>query len=280
VPLPNATPLAPILAMLSCTTRNLLLDANAPSRAMVDGDGGGVDIGGSNWLMETSGFNMRVRVFGPRASTASCETAGWAIRGATVLISTTSAWRIIRHQLTAYNNFVRGAGDDGVTINSVNTNESGTITYTEMMNTTLSNNTTVAIWWAHGVGVYGGINDVVKDNLTYDPAKMTGIFITEFGENGSTLDSALVQGNVVVRGGGNAFNQQQPAFSVGGSSSRPYIANVVVISNTIIDAMYSGAGIESCSNVVFQGNTSFRRSLTGSPFLPARLGAQLFIPTA
>jgi len=43
--------------------------------------------------------------------------------------------------LTAYNNFVRGAGDDGVTINSVNTN--GNTMYTEMSNTTLSNNTTV-----------------------------------------------------------------------------------------------------------------------------------------
>jgi len=56
---------------------------------------------------------------------------------------------------------------------------------------------------------------VVKDNLIYDPREMTGIVLTEFGENGSTLDSALVQGNVVVRGGGNAYNQQQPAFSVG-----------------------------------------------------------------
>src|SRR5258706_4939900 len=165
--------------------------------------------------------------------------------------------------LTAYNNFVRGAGDDGVTINSVNTNESGTVTYTEMMNTTLSNNTTVAIWWAHGIGVYGGINDVVKDNLTYDPSKMTGIFITEFGVNGSTLDSALVQGNVVIRGGGNAYNQQQAAFLVGASSSRPYIANVVVISNTIIDSLYSGAEIQSCSNVVFQGNTITSPKLNG-----------------
>src|SRR5260221_3668834 len=52
VPLPNSTPLSAIMRMSSCTARNLSLDANAPSRASVDGDGGGVDIGGSNWLME------------------------------------------------------------------------------------------------------------------------------------------------------------------------------------------------------------------------------------
>src|ERR1035437_6668161 len=132
-----------------------------------------------------------------------------------------------------------------------------------MSNTTLSNNTTVSIWWAHGLGVYGGINDVIKDNLICDPAKMTGMVITEFGPNGSTLDSALVQGNVIVRGGGNACNQQQPAFSVGGGAGRPYIANAVILSNTIINAMYSGAEMQNCSNVVFQGNTITSPSLNG-----------------
>src|ERR1039458_4957463 len=254
VPLPNSTPLAAIMSMTSCTARNISLDANAPSRATVDGDGGGVDIGGSNWLMENFWIQHASSGFwasGINGIVRNCRLDNtW---GDGVNLNNVSMGGSIGINLSAYNNFVRGAGDDGVTINSVYTN--GATMYTEMSNTTLSNNTTICIWWAHGLGVYGGINDVIRDNLLCDPSKMCGMVITEFGPNGSTLDSALVQGNVILRGGGNAYNQQQPALSIGASASRPYIANVVVLSNSIINATYSGAELQTCSNIVFQGRS-------------------------
>jgi hypothetical protein len=274
VPLPNATPLAAIMSMTSCTARNISLDANAPSRASVDGDGGGVDIGGSNWLMENFWIQHASSGFwasGVNGIVRNCRIDNtW---GDGVNLNNVSMGGSVGINLTAYNNFVRGAGDDGVTINSVYTN--GATMYTEMSNTTLSNNTTVCIWWAHGLGVYGGINDVIKDNLLCDPSKMCGMVITEFGPNGSTLDSALVQGNVIVRGGGNAYNQQQPALSVGASASRPYIANAVILSNTIINAMYSGAEMQSCSNIVFQGNTIVSPSLNGVTIASGTVGTAI-----
>jgi len=50
---------------------------------------------------------------------------------------------------------------------------------------------------------------------------------------------------------------------------------VVVISNTIIDAMYSGAGIESCSNVVFQGNTIISPELNGITISSGQVGSAI-----
>ncbi len=52
VPLPAAHGVASIFEPVSCTVRNLFFDQNAPGRSEADGDGGGINIKGENWLVE------------------------------------------------------------------------------------------------------------------------------------------------------------------------------------------------------------------------------------
>src|SRR6202043_2435121 len=96
--------------------------------------------------------------------------------------------------LTATNNFVRGTGDDAMAINSVNYNVNGSTTtyYTMMSNITYINNTAIGAWGGKGIGIYGGINDVVTNNLLRDTARYIGLGVGKFGVNGSDLVSATV----------------------------------------------------------------------------------------
>ncbi len=113
--------------------------------------------------------------------------------------------------LTYSNNFVRGTGDDAMAINSVNVNMFGNTSYyyTTMSNIAYVNNTAVAPWGGKGIGIYGGINDLVTNNLLQDTARYIGLGVGRFGVNGSDLLSATVTGNTVLRCGGNGYSQQQ-----------------------------------------------------------------------
>jgi hypothetical protein len=188
----------------------------------------------------------------------------------------------VGNNLTAANNFIRGTGDDGMAINSVNYNVSGSTTtyYTPMSAPTFTNNTVIAVWGAHGIGVYGGGGDVVSNNYIGDTARYTGLSVGKFSSNGSNLTSATVSGNMIVRSGGNAYNQGQPALRIGIDAPGQVttdVANATVTGNTIVNSVYDAVGISSSNATQLTNNTitsPWRNGIVISPpNLPAPTGS-------
>ena len=81
-------------------------------------------------------------------------------------------------------------------------------------------------WGGKGIGIYGGINDVVTNNLLQDTARYFGLGVMKFGVNGSDLLSATVIGNTVLRCGGNGYNQQQQAMMIGNGGDGQSVGTV------------------------------------------------------
>jgi hypothetical protein len=283
VPLPNAQGLSALFRGVSTTLQNFHLDSNAQSRATVDGSGGSMDMSGTNWVVtgmwaqhNTSGIWGAGT--GGKVSN-SRFTDMWADG---VNLNNVSNSSSVGNHLTATNNFIRGTGDDGMAINSVNYNVSGSTTtyYTPMSAPTLTNNTVIAVWGAHGIGVYGGGGDVVSNNYISDTAAYTGLSIGQFSSNGSHLTSATVSGNMIVRSGGNAYNQGQPALRIGIDSPGQVtsdVANATVTGNTIVSSMYDAVGISSSNATKLTNNTvtsPWRNGIVISPpNLPAPTGS-------
>ncbi len=275
VPLPNGTPLGAIFNVDSCTVRNFALDSNAMSRASADGAGGGMDTTGTNWLAENiwtvhtlSGFWAS----GSGGTVRNCRlTSIWA-DGCNV--NNVSRGATIGEDLTVENNFVRGTGDDAIAINSVNYN--GDQSYTPMSNVKVLNNTSIAMWGGKGVAVYGGSGHLVQNNYMSDTARYIGLGVGKFGVNGSDLLSATVTGNVVVRSGGNAYEQQQPALHVGNGGDGQgvgVIENVTVSGNTVIDALFNGVGFSTSSDILFEDNVIESPGLDGIVVSPPHYDA-------
>ncbi|MCW2935270.1 MAG: coagulation factor 5/8 type domain protein [Actinomycetia bacterium] len=261
IPLPNSTALGSALQCTSCHLENFHIDSNSPSRATSDGGGGAEDTGGTNWVIE----GMWVQ---------HVESSVWASGTGGIVennfftdiwadgcnLNNVSLGASSGSNLTSTNNFIRGTGDDGMAINSVDYN--GSQTYTAMSNITMSHNTVLAAWNAHGIGVYGGSGEVVSDNYIADTSSQVGLGVGRFGSNGSDLLSATISGNVIVRAGGNAYNQGQPAMMIGnvgnGTSTIPgatgTVTNVTATDNTIIQPVYDGIGFSSATNVVLADN--------------------------
>ncbi|WP_206305439.1 discoidin domain-containing protein [Actinacidiphila soli] len=167
----------------------------------------------------------------------------------------------VGNSLTATNNFVRGTGDDGMAINSVNynTDSSGNKTYyTPMSHITMTHNTVIAPWGGKGIGIYGGSNQDVESNYIADTACYIGLGAGRFGVNGSDLLTATVNGNVIVRSGGNGYSQGQPALQVGNGGDGQNVGvvdHVTVTNNTVINALYDGVGFSTSTNTLLQNNT-------------------------
>lgn len=182
------------------------------------------------------------------------------------------------NNLTVTNNFVRGTGDDAIAINSVAYN--GSTTYNPMSNVTVANNTSVAPWGGKGVAIYGGGGHHVQNNYVSDTARYIGIGAGRFGDNGSDLTSATVSGNLIVRSGGNAYDQSQPALHIGiGGDGHDHgsVDNVTVSGNTITNAVYNAVGFSQSTNTHLQNNTiisPWRNGIVISPpFYPAPTGS-------
>jgi len=164
--------------------------------------------------------------------------------------------------LLCENNYVRGAGDDGVTIND-------DISSKPMESPILRNNTTVSIWWADGLRVAGGRNVLVENNLLCDPAKFPGIIVGTF--NGASVSGATIRNNVIIRGGGNAYRQQKAALVIGADKpGPPFVENVTATNNLILDSMMNGVEFMCTKNAVLQNNVIDRIIGTGDSKAPPR----------
>jgi len=279
VPLPNNYGLAAVFSVTSCTVRNFAVDSNALSRATVDGAGGAMDTTGTNWVADSiwtqhteSGFWAS----GDGGTVENCRlTAIWA-DGCNV--NNVSLTGTTGNDITAKNNFVRGTGDDAIAINSVNYN--GNQMYTPMSNVHIINNTSIAPWGGKGVAVYGGSGHIVQNNYVSDTARYIGLGVGKFGANGSDLLSGTVTGNVVVRGGGNGYMQQQAGLHIGNGGdgqSTGTVANVTVSNNTIRDSLYNAVDFSASNMIAFENNTIENPGLNGivigPQFFPAPSGS-------
>ncbi len=261
MPIPNATPLGAIFNLTSCTVRNFALDANATSRATVDGCGGAMDTSGVNWLADSIWTQHTMSGFwasGTGGRVQNCRLLSIWADG--INLNNVSLGATVGNNLTSSNNFIRGTGDDAHAINSVNYNENnGSRTYyTRMANITVVNNTSIAPWGGKGQAIYGGTNQVVMNNLMSDTARYIGLGVGKFGVNGSDLDSATVVGNTVVRCGGNGYLQQQAAMHIGNGGDGQgvgTVANAYCASNAIVNSLYDGVGFSTGTNIVFQRNS-------------------------
>jgi hypothetical protein len=275
VPLPNSTPLGAIFNVSSCTVRNFALDSNAKSRASADGCGGGMDTGGNNWLAENIWTQHTMSGFwasGTGGRVQNCRLMSIWADGCN--LNNVSLGGSVGNNLTASNNFVRGTGDDALAINSVNFN--GSTTYTPMSTICLFNNTSIAMWGGKGVGIYGGGGHKIQGNYMSDTARYIGLGVGKFGVNGSDLTSATVSGNTVVRCGGNAYVQQQPALHIGNGGDGQSSGNVggaTVSNNTVNNSLYNAVGFSTCNNITFQNNTINSPGLDGIVISPANYPA-------
>jgi hypothetical protein len=284
VPLPNNTPLAALFNLTSCTVRNFHLDSDSRSREMVDGGGGAMDTTGTNWVADGIWSQHVESGFWASGTGGTVEnsrlTAIWADG---INLNNVSLNNSVGNNLTATNNFVRGTGDDGMAINSVNynTDSGGNRTYyTPMSHITMTHNTIVAPWGGKGIGIYGGSGQDVEYNYISDTARYIGLGAGRFGVNGSDLLSATVNGNAVVRAGGNAYSQGQPAMHIGNGGDGQNVGvvdHVTVTNNTVTAALYDGVGISTSTNTLLQNNTvasPWRNGIAISPpFYPAPSGS-------
>jgi hypothetical protein len=263
VPLPNTIALGALFQVTSCTVQNFHLDANAPSRnTILGGDGGAMDTTGANWVANGLWTQHTESGFWASGTGGTVEnnrlTDIWADG---INLNNQALGGGVGNNLTATNNFIRGSGDDSMAINSVAYNISGSgvkTTYPPMSGITFSHNTAIAPWGGKGVGIYGGGGHHVTDNYISDTSRFIGLVAGRFGVNGSDLTSATVSGNVIVRSGGNAYNQRQPALHVGNASDGQrvgVVTNVTVSGNTIANSLYDAVGFSTSTKTLLQNNT-------------------------
>jgi hypothetical protein len=154
--------------------------------------------------------------------------------------------------LTCTNNYIIGSGDDGIALNAQN----GGGTNWNMMDTKIRNNTSIAGYWANGIRVAGGRNSLIENNLVTDPTDTSGIRVGEFGIDGNPCESALVSGNVILRGCGIRTLYGHGGITVSDA------ATATIVSNSIIDSPGIGIDVQSC-NATFIGNVVSRPATNG-----------------
>jgi hypothetical protein len=239
-----------IISPTSCTLQNFSVDSS--SRSALDNTGG-LNVKGNGWVVNNlwiRHLGAGVWADGTNGVVENCRvTNSWG-DGININNGNGGTNNNIGNNLTVTNNFVRGSGDDAIAIACGNF--SGCI---EMSNPVVTNNTTVAPWWANGMGVYGGINDLVRNNLITDSVKEHGLYVGVFGSIGFDLQSGLFQGNTILRGGSNGFGLGYPALGVG-THTQPYsVDSAYISSNLISNSMFAGIGIfQNTGNVVIQNN--------------------------
>jgi hypothetical protein len=277
-PANNQQIIANIIDATSCTLANVCLDCNSWSRAGNINDGA-VDFSGTNWVVTNVWIQHVTSSFwcaGVNGLAVNCRTLStWADGGNFNNVQSDNG---IGMNLVYSNNFVRGTGDDAMAINSVHYNVNGSTTnyYTTMSNITYVNNTAIDPWGGKGIGLYGGVNDLVANNLLCDSARYLGLGVTRFGVNGSDLLSAIVTNNTLLRCGGNGYNQQQQGMMIGNGGdgqSAGTVENAYVASNLIIDALYDAVGFSTSTNIVFESNSIVNPGLDGVAIGPPDLGS-------
>jgi hypothetical protein len=254
-PPPPALPNGNILLPTSCTIRNLAFDSTAVHAP------GGLNVKGSNWLLEKlwiQHMGAGIWANGTNGIIRDCRTGSTWADGININNGNGAPNNNVGNNLTVTNCFVRGSGDDGIAVNSGG--DPGTV---QMDYPTVTNNTVVAPWWANNIGIYGGTNVNVSNNLTTDSVGAYGISIGQFGAGGRPLQSGSVSFNTILRGGSYGFYNQAGvhALFVGNTAA---ISSCTVDGNIVQDSLFQGLGVNLCgSGVVVQNNLVQASGTTG-----------------
>jgi hypothetical protein len=278
VPLPNTVSLGAAFQCTSCHLENFHIDSNALDRSTADGGGGAEDTTGTNWVISGMWVQHVESSLWASGSGGIAEnnlfTVIWA-DGCNLnneSLNTTAG-----NNLTSTNNFIRGTGDDGMAINSIAT-QSG-VTYTPMSDITMTHNTVLAVWGGEGIGIYGGSGQVVDDNYIADNSRYLGLGVGRFGVNGSDMLGATVTGNVLVRDGGNGYDQGQPSLMIGNGGngqSSGTVTDATVTDNTIIDSVFGGVAFSTSTDSNLADNTIIspwgNGVMISPPYYPAPTG--------
>lgn len=247
---------ANILFPTSCTVQDVTFDANAIGPGSGQGNGGGLNVKGNNWLINrvwVQHLGAGVWADGSNGQIVNSRTSCTWADGMNINNGNGAAGNNTGNFLTISNCFIRGSGDDGLALNAGNS--PGCL---QMTNTTVINCTSVAPWWANNLGIYGGVNILVSNNLCMDSVTEFGISVGEFGDSGLPLQSGTVVDNVIARGG--CFSSQS-ALRIG--QTHP-ISNVLIANNIVSNALYVGIAINYCAtNVTIQYNNVSAPGLDG-----------------
>jgi len=222
-----------ILQPFSCTVENILFDSYATGTAAGQG---GLNIKGSNWLVNSVWVQHMGAAFwcaGVNGTVENCRMNSLLADGINFNVGNGEN----AYGLIATNNFIRGSGDDGIAVQFDN------------INPVVTNNTVVAPRWASGVSIYGGVNDLVSNNLSTDSVNGWGLGLHTFSDWG-TFQSALVTGNTVLRAGdvgGTAAIQigQQQADTEG----------IVFANNIISNSVGTGISVQGSLESAVENNT-------------------------
>src|SRR6267142_1393866 len=280
IPLPPPT--TPWRSQLQLNTNSVILDVSIDSNAIyrsvggAGGDDSGLTSAGNNWLVERvwvqhsdaqwmSGSNGTIK--------DSRVADSWA-DGINLNNGNTPNSSKLGINLTTTNNFVRGSGDDGLATYS-DSGASGA--NPQMQNAKILNNTSIATYWANGIRIAGGTNVTVQGNLVDSVSANNGIEVSVFGDSGRPLDSALVSGNVIIRGGGwNGTDRHgMHVGSPGDTSAFPNAYTRATITNNVIrlalrDGLKIGATSETLTvshNLIdhpAQGGVHIQIGVTGT----------------
>lgn len=248
-----------VIQPTSTVLRNFAIDGNAIDRTPQGGNRSGINIKGSNWIIDSLWIQHEgaaVWANGQDGLVENCRINNSWADGINLNNGNTVPGNDTGNRLTARNNFVRGTGDDGLAIN-----DGGNGTQ-PMHDITVIQNTSVAPWWANNIGIYGGNNDIVANNLAHDSGKEYGLSAGVFGNFGP-LGSATIEGNTVIRGGSFGYGSRHAAIGLGISGTPTTVANITFRGNTVVSAMFDGMRISSQTNGVIENTTMLSPGLNG-----------------
>jgi TolB-like protein len=225
----------------SCTIRNLAFDSNADSSEPSRGSSTAVNMGGSGWVLDNiwSQHEGLVWASAQAGTVENCRiNNAW---GAGIAIFNGGPDAKAGDTLNIQNNFCRGNGGDGISIES----SSASAPYHSPR---IANNTSVCTFLGANLRVGGGSEITVENNLLRDPVTDANMIIglAPPKDEDANLTSAIVQGNLLVRGGAFKFRSLPTAsLIIGGDTTQTgfqptKVSNIDVLSNTISDSLFSG----------------------------------------
>ncbi len=250
VPLPSSAE-PDILYCSSCAVRNLAFDSNANATDVSARGVAAVNMTGSDWLLDNIWAQHvgLVDANGLAGTVENCRVNNaW---GMGIAINNVGVDANTVDMLDIENNFCRGNGSHGIGVSSVSSE-------LPLHRPKIANNTSVCSYWGSNLRVTGGTGVLIENNLLRDAATESNMTVGIFGDNGANLDSAIIRGNSLVRGGASKFPSFPTAsLIIGGDTAKVGFrtSNVDVVSNSITDSLFSGIRFDTSFNAVLQNNT-------------------------
>jgi len=192
-----------------------------------------------------------IRVLNVNVGFWMSRTSRGVVRGCRAYCTNADAINVNRNsrKILIENNFVRGAGDDGIATLSESRDPEPT------RDVVIRRNTVVANWWGHNIDVAGGEGHVVEDNYLADNSHSACIALNHPPAYPMhPLTGALLRRNTIVRGGGNFARQRRGAIWT--LSGKTTITGVRFEENRLIEPMFRGLHLHGSGRqeIAFVGN--------------------------